>query len=153
KQVAAVIYDERHEALELSLQSEAMLREVMSSSYESSQVFFHALALTALYNEVSPARQREFAEALNAKLKRLKLWVGNCPENFQSRFALVSAEKARIEGRDLEAMRLYDEASRSARENGFVHIESLANERATRFYLDRGLERIAYIYLRDARAG
>ena len=45
------------------------------------------------------------------------------------------AEIARIEGRELEAMRLYEQAIRSARDNGFVHHEALANELAGRFYL------------------
>ena len=50
------------------------------------------------------------------------------------------AEVARIEGRDLDAMRLYEQAIRSARENGFVHNEALANELAAHFYRARGLQ-------------
>ena len=47
----------------------------------------------------------------------------NCPENFANRAALVGAEIARIEGRDADAMRLYEQAIRSAREHGFVQNE------------------------------
>ena len=75
----------------------------------------------------------------------------NCPENFETRVALVGAEIARIEGRDLDAMRLYEQAIRFARENGFIQIEGVANEVAARFHLARGFERIAYAYLREAR--
>ena len=32
-----------------------------------------------------------------------KIWAENCPENFENRAALVGAEIARLEGRDLEA--------------------------------------------------
>ncbi len=42
-------------------------------------------------------------------------------------------------------------AIRSARVNDFVHNEGLANEMAARFYTQRGFERIANTYLRDAR--
>ncbi len=59
----------------------------------------------------------------------------------------------RIEGRELDAERLYEEAIRSARENGFVHNEALANELAARFYATRGFQTIAHAYLRNARYG
>ena len=49
--------------------------------------------------------------------------------------------------------RLYEQAIRSARANGFVHKEALANELAARFYAARGFEKIARVYLRDARYG
>ena len=48
-------------------------------------------------------------------------------------------------------MNLYEQAIRSARSNGFVHNEALANELAARFYAARGFEKIANVYLRDAR--
>src|SRR5262249_14614228 len=65
----------------------------------------------------------------------------------------VAAEIARIEGRELDAERRYEEAIRSARENGFVHNQALANELAARFYAARGFETIAHAYLRNARYG
>ena len=75
----------------------------------------------------------------------------NCPENFENRVALVGAEIERVQGQPLEAEHLYEQAIRSAFENGFVHNEALANELAARFYATRGLEKIAHTYLRDAR--
>jgi PAS domain S-box-containing protein len=63
----------------------------------------------------------------------------------------VSAEIVRLGGRDLDAMRLYEEAIRAARENGFVQNEGVANELAAQFYLKRGIEKVARSYLRDAR--
>ena len=50
-----------------------------------------------------------------------------------------------------DAMNLYEQAIRSARANGFVHNEALANELAARFYAARGFEQIAHLYLRNAR--
>ena len=43
---------------------------------------------------------------------QLELWKQHCPENFENRAALVGAEIARIEGRALEAMNLYERAIR-----------------------------------------
>jgi PAS domain S-box-containing protein len=50
-------------------------------------------------------------------------------------------------------MDLYEQAIRSARLQGFTHTEALANELAARFYAERGFEKIAQVYLRDARYG
>jgi hypothetical protein len=63
----------------------------------------------------------------------------------------VSGEVARIEGREADAMRLYEQAIQSARENGFVQNEGLAHEIAAGFYAARGFEAIAHMYLRNAR--
>ncbi len=65
----------------------------------------------------------------------------------------MGAELARIEGRETHATRLYERAIRSARDNGFVHNEAIAYERASNFYRARGFDQIADLYLRNARYG
>jgi len=42
------------------------------------------------------------------------------PPTFADKVELVSAEIARLEGRDADAMRLYEQAIRSARDHDFV---------------------------------
>ena len=51
----------------------------------------------------------------------------------------------------IDAMRLYEQAIRSARDNGFVHNEAIAYERASEFYAARGFDQFADLYLRNAR--
>jgi hypothetical protein len=63
----------------------------------------------------------------------------------------VSAEITRIEGGELDAEHLYEQAIRSALANRFVHNEVFANELAARFYAARGLGKIAHAYSQDAR--
>src|SRR6202166_975989 len=113
--------------------------------------FYDALARAVQYEAASADERPQHLEALAAHHKQLEVWSENCPDNFQNRAALVGAEIARIECRDVEAMRLYEEAIRSARQHGFVQNEALAHEVAARFYLARGFETIAYTYLRKAR--
>jgi PAS domain S-box-containing protein len=48
-------------------------------------------------------------------------------------------------------MRLYEQAFRSAHDQGFVQNEALAREIGSRFYAARGVEEIAHIYLWGAR--
>jgi PAS domain S-box-containing protein len=93
------------------------------------------------------------SEALAAHHKQLEVWAENCPENFANRAALVGAEIARLEGRELDAERLYERAIRSARASGFIHNEALANELASRYYAARGRERFAQLCLRNAYYG
>ena len=66
---------------------------------------------------------------------------------------MVGAELARIEGRELDAERLYEQAIHSSRDNGFVNNEAIAYERASEFYRARGFGQIADLYLRNARYG
>jgi PAS domain S-box-containing protein len=115
--------------------------------------FYSALSRAALCDGAAPRERQQHIDSLAAHHQLLRVWAENCPANFETRAALVGAEIARIEGRDVDAMRLYEEAIRSAGANGFVHNEALAHELAARFYAARGFERIARVYLRDARHG
>jgi PAS domain S-box-containing protein len=115
--------------------------------------FYSALAHAALCNSAFADERARHLEAVATHHKQLALWTENCPENFENRAALVGAEIARIQRRELDAERLYEQAIRSAQANGFVHNEALANELAARFYRARGFEKIANAYLRDARYG
>jgi PAS domain S-box-containing protein len=90
-------------------------------------------------------------EALATHHKELHTWAENCADNFENRAALLEAEIARIEGRELDAERLYERAIRSAHTYGFVHNEALAYEIAARFYAARGFEKFAQVYVREAR--
>ena len=113
--------------------------------------FYGALARAAISDSAPPAQRRKHLEALAAHHRQITAWARNCPENFANRAALLAAEIARLDGRQLDAEQLYEQAIRTAREHGFVHHEGIANELAAGFYLARGFEKIADTYLRDAR--
>jgi hypothetical protein len=120
--------------------------------FESAEYHFYSALARAACCDAAPAGERQqHLESLAAHQRQLAVWAENCPENFENRVALVSAEIARIEGHELDAERLYEQAIHSASASGFVHNEALANEVAARFYAARGFEKIAHAYLRDAR--
>ena len=128
------------------------IRSAPPSLFEAAEhQFYGALSRAASCDCATAALRQQHFEALAAHRKQLEVWAQNCPDNFENRAALVGGEIARIEGRDVDAMRLYEQAIRSARDNGFVHNEALANELAARFYAARGFEQIAQLYLRNAR--
>src|SRR3982074_1851715 len=120
--------------------------------FESAEyLFYDGLARAAQYDAASPEERTRHREALAAHHEQTVVLAENCPENFGNRAALVAAELARIEGRDLDAMHLYEGAIQSARENRFLQNEAAAHETAARFYAARGFETFAQSYLRKAR--
>jgi PAS domain S-box-containing protein len=140
-------------ALDASSKAQRLLWTSPSHFETAEYHFYGALCQAASCDSASPDRRRQHVEALAAHHTQLEIWAENCPDNFENRAALVGAEIARIDSRDVHAMRLYEQAIRSARANGFIHNEALANELASRFYAARGFEKIARLYLQDARYG
>jgi PAS domain S-box-containing protein len=128
--------------------------------HRSSEAFIHsldyyyyaALTMAACYENALVDEQQELRQLLRAHVEQLREWADNYPPTFADKHALVAAEIARLEGRDADAMRLYEQAIRSTKENGFVQNEALAHEVAARFYTARGFESIANAYLRNAKA-
>jgi predicted ATPase/signal transduction histidine kinase len=113
--------------------------------------YYSALTAAALHETADADQRAELIATVDLSLKWLREWAESCAETFEDKYLLVLAELARIEGRDLDAMRLYEESIRSARASGFIQNEGIGNEVAARFYLSRRLQKVAYSYLRDAR--
>jgi predicted ATPase/signal transduction histidine kinase len=114
--------------------------------------FFAALARAGHYHSAAANEQASLLEILAVHYGKLKDWAGNCPENFENRAALVGAEIARLESRELDAEQLYEVAIRSAQKHGFVHNEAIAYEIAARFYAARGFDTFANAYRWNARS-
>src|SRR5467141_694446 len=113
--------------------------------------YYAALTVAACYENASAEQQQGWRELLTLHREQLREWAENYPPTFADKHALVLAEIARLEGRDLEAMRQYEQGILLAREHGFVKNEGLAYEVAARFYSGRGFDTIAHAYLRSAR--
>ncbi|HTF66266.1 MAG TPA: PAS domain S-box protein, partial [Edaphobacter sp.] len=127
---------------------------ISPSHFEAAEFYFYgALSHAASWDFAPSDEKQQHFEALKAHHNQLDIWAQNCPETFETRAALVAAEIARIEGRDLDAMRLYELAIRSAHANGFIHNEAIAYEIAARFYATRGFDKISDAYLLAARHG
>ena len=113
--------------------------------------YYTALTVAALYEAEAVEDQPVLRDLLSTHRDQLGEWAEIHPPTFFDKHALVSAELARIERRDADAMRLYEQAIQCARENGFVQYEGVAYETASRFYAARGVQSTARAYLQDAR--
>ena len=112
--------------------------------------FYASLALLATYPTASFNRQQEIMRQIELNQEKMKMWASHAPMNFQHKYDLVEAEKARVLGQDLLAMDLYEKAIALAKENKYLHEEALAYELAGEFYLARGMERFAQLDMKEA---
>ncbi|MEX3940528.1 AAA family ATPase [Paraburkholderia sp. BR10937] len=148
---ARYLADEFAEALAAEQHAEKVLW-VATSQFETAEFHFYgALSHSACWSEAGMPERQAHVDAIRAHLAHLEKWALHCPQNFVNRAALVGAEMARIRGDIAQAEQLYDLATRSARENGFVHNEAVACQAAARFYAARGLAEIGDMYLGNAR--
>ena len=146
-----VLLGNAEKALEFAAKAKPILWSARLNLQSMDYCFYHSLAIAAVFEAASPEGRTELRENLIEHLASFQRWAESCPATFAHKHALVSAEWARLEGRDIEAMRLYEQAIRSAAERGFLQDQALAGELAARFYRLRGLDKVADTYLDEAR--
>ena len=149
---ARVLSGDYTEALVAADKAAALLWAAAAHIHLLDHAYYTALTLAALYEKAPADTQHAWRERLSAHLAQLGEWAQNYPPTFLDKHALVAAEMARLEGRESDAMRLYEQAIQAARENGFVQNEALAYELAAAFYRVRGFVTFADAYLSKARS-
>jgi diguanylate cyclase (GGDEF)-like protein len=149
---AQVLYlHKKHEgALDCILEATKILDHIRGTSTMAEFNFYHSLILAALYPSRDAATQKQYLEQIEANQRQMKLWADICADNFLHKYLLVEAEKARITGNDVPAIRAYDLAISAAVKSDFIQNEALAYELAAGFWLDFGKEDFAHIYLNHA---
>ncbi|MEH1868925.1 MAG: AAA family ATPase [Nostoc sp.] len=112
--------------------------------------FYDSLARLATYLDSSTQVQEEILKKVAVSQDNMKQWAHYAPMNYLHKYHLVEAEKARVLGQLLEAEEFYEQAIQGARENAYIQEEALAYELAAKFYLGRGREKIAQLYMKEA---
>lgn len=144
------LYGEFALALDCALKGQNLLASIRGQYLVSEHNFYFSLILAALYPMASEAEQKQYWEKLEANQNQLKIWVGNCSANFLHKYLLVAAEMHRISGNDIKAIDSYEQAIESAKENDFIQDEALSNELMAKFWLNKGKEKIAKVYIKEA---
>ncbi len=139
------------EALAAAGNAKPVLAAATGQIQQLDYFYYTALTVSALYEAAGADQQQAWRELLTGHREQLREWAESYPPTFADKHALVLAEIARLEGRDVDAQGLYEQAIRLARENGFVQNEGLAHELAAQYYLSQGIETAGYAYLRSAR--
>ena len=112
--------------------------------------FYTSLSFLAHYPNCATEQQKQILEQIEKNQEDMKIWASHCPANFQNKYDLVAAEKARVLGQTWSAQELYEKAIKGAKKSEFIHEEAIAYERAAEFYLALGREEIGQLYLRNA---
>ncbi|TAF87228.1 MAG: hypothetical protein EAZ49_20705, partial [Oscillatoriales cyanobacterium] len=97
--------------------------------------FYYSLALLAVYPTADSAEQAKHLMQVVANQEKMRKWAHHAPMNYQHKYELVEAEKARVLGDKDKAIDYYDRAIQHSREQGYIQEEALANELAAEFYL------------------
>ncbi|NER37612.1 MAG: response regulator [Oscillatoria sp. SIO1A7] len=114
---------------------------------------YYSLALLAQCPSASSSERSQYLEIAAANQKQMKLWASYAPSNFQHKYNLVEASRARLLGEAWAAARGYEAAIKGAKESGYLQEEALAYELAAEFYLEQGMEEFARTYINKAHYG
>lgn len=111
---------------------------------------YYSLALLACAETLADDERARVIEQVERNQRRMRIWADSCPENFHHLWCLVEAEAARLDGRYLHAIHRYSEASKSAANNRFPHIEALAYEREGLLWSQFDKPDVAALYVQKA---
>ncbi|HIK12160.1 MAG TPA: AAA family ATPase [Oscillatoriaceae cyanobacterium M33_DOE_052] len=147
------LYEDYELALGHIQKSDEIIVFISGVPSQGEHYLYYPLILAALYPLATPEQQQSYGEIMLACQEKLKIWAENCPDNFLHKYLLVSAEMARLFGKDMEALDLYEVAIASARQYEYIQNEALGNELLAKFWLGKGKEEIAQVYMTKAHYG
>jgi len=114
--------------------------------------FYESLSRLRLCRRLSTDERDLALKRVESNQLRMRIWARSSPMTCQHKYDLVEAELARVSGNIGPAMENYERAIEGARDNAFVHEEALASELYARFWQERGNDKIAEMYMREACA-
>ena len=144
------LFQKYSQAIENANQLEAHLDIAMGLLTVPIFHFYDSLSRLAVFFEMTKAEQDRILEKVAVNQEKMEKWAKHAPMNYQHKFYIVEAERARVLGKFGEAREYYDQAITGAQENKYINEEALAYELAGRFYLAREQKYFADYYLKNA---
>jgi len=139
-----LIFGQYDEGLRVAFKVSKLLDNIMAM-YPIVDHSFHFSLLLALNPQ-----KKKYKKLLLQNQKQMKKWADLCAENCLHKYLLISAEIARIEKKQAQAISFYNKAIQSAKENKFLHNEALSNELAAKFFISQNQNNSASIYIKEA---
>ncbi|NJR57821.1 MAG: GAF domain-containing protein [Cyanobacteria bacterium CRU_2_1] len=151
KTISCYLFKDYTRACESGINAEKYVKSCSYYLPAPQHNFYSSLSFIAHYlHNRDIEQQMQILEQVERNQKDMKIWAGHCPANFQNKYDLVEAEKARVLGQNWHAQELYEKAIQGAKKSEFIHEEAIAYERAAEFYLSLGREEIGQLYLKNA---
>ncbi len=137
-------------ALKYGLQNDEYVERLFGFPIVTMHVFYFSLVLLKLYPHQPDEVKREHMKKIRLYEQRMRSWAEYAPKNYQNKWKILSAEKARALGDHRKALQLYEEAVIASRKSGFTHDEALSYECAAECCLEMGLGEAFSYYMRKA---
>ncbi|MFN6564972.1 MAG: AAA family ATPase [Nostoc sp. ChiSLP01] len=153
KLLLAYYFGNYQAALDYIIQGKSYLMAVSGMFFIRIFHFYAALTYLAIYPSQPESEQAQILAVAVTHQTALYQSAQNAPMNHLHKWYLVEAERHRVLGEKAAASECYDQAISLAKEHQFINEEALANEKAAKFYLEWGKQRIAQEYLTEAYYG
>ena len=150
KLILCYLFGEKQQAIQNAVKAEQYLDGVTAMVVVSLFHFYDSLAHLGVLVEAAITEPEALLNRVDTNQEKMHQWAHHAPMNFLHKFYLVEAEKARLLGQHWQAVELYEQAIKGAKENGFIQEEALAYELAATFYLARGMDKFAQTYMIEA---
>jgi predicted ATPase/class 3 adenylate cyclase len=151
KLMLSYLFEDYDNAILNLKQASSYIDALLASTNIPAFYFYEALTLIATYPSKTQWDKIKIARRIKSILKKFKYWTKYAPENQLQRTLLIEAEWARVHDQKDLAADLYEKAIFAANQNEFINEEAIANELTAKFYLAQGREKIASLYMQDAR--
>ncbi|HEX3034241.1 MAG TPA: sigma 54-interacting transcriptional regulator [Thermodesulfobacteriota bacterium] len=146
------VFGEYGNALEAARLARGFVYQLSGTIWPVMYDFWNGLTLAANYAAATEDERRVYLQEMEKARKLFAVLAENCPENYLCQKLMLSAEIERVTGHQLEAFELYERAIVYARETNVLQHRALANELCARFWLERGQEKVASVFMVEARA-
>lgn len=150
KALLSIIFDDSKDSIRIALDSEKYKETSIGLVYRIFIYFYTSLIYLSHSSGASIRKRYLYLFRVYFNQRQLKKWARYAPENFLHKWHLVEAERYKINGNNLKAIKHYDKAVLLSKQNGYIHEEALANEMAAKYYLSKGNDRIARTYMKEA---
>jgi len=150
KTFASYFFKDYEQGLKAVYLSEKYSRLCSAYLVYPQNIFYSALTLLAVYEQADIRQKQVILEKVTQHQTKMFYYQENCPDNYENKYHLVEAEKARVLEQNWQAAELYEKAIQGAKKYEFIHEEALAYERAAEFYLALERLEIGQLYLRNA---
>lgn len=143
-------YEDYKGALKYLRESEKYMKYHTGTPYMVECTMCSFLVMAANIEQMDNQEHRMAHKKMRRDYRQMKKWAKNCPVNFLHLQYLMEAEMERLKEKLYDALKRYDIAIETARKNGFIRDEALANELAAKMFLGFGKERQGRYYLEES---
>ncbi|MBW9269271.1 MAG: PAS domain S-box protein [Candidatus Thiodiazotropha sp. (ex. Lucinisca nassula)] len=147
----AFLFEEHRKILEYVGMIEKYIPSLTSSFIVPIANFYCSLGYLDSYSESTAEQKNDHLRQVEINQNRLAFWAEHAPMNCLHKWHLVEAERHRVLGADTDTiLSHYDSAIVLAHKHGYIQEEALANELATKFWLEKNKKEFAALYLNKA---